>query len=85
MDVRGVTQAHEENHSPPNGTRFTKALTGNELGSSPGTVREELPMAGKRLLFKSEARGKALSGATALADAVCITLGPKSKCSSQEC
>ena len=42
-------------------------------------------MAGKRLLFKSEARGKVLSGATALADAVCITLGPKSKCSSQEC
>jgi len=37
-------------------------------------------MAGKRLLFKSTAREKVLSGATALADAVRITLGPKSKC-----
>ena len=37
-------------------------------------------MAGKRLLFKSAAREKVLSGATALADAVRITLGPKSKC-----
>jgi hypothetical protein len=31
-------------------------------------------MAGKRLLFKSAAREKVLSGATALADAVRITL-----------
>ena len=37
-------------------------------------------MASKRLLFRSAAREKVLSGATALADAVCITLGPKSKC-----
>jgi chaperonin GroEL len=37
-------------------------------------------MAGKRLLFKSAAREKVLNGATALADAVRITLGPKSKC-----
>jgi chaperonin GroEL len=37
-------------------------------------------MAGKRLLFKSAAREKVLRGATALADAVRITLGPKSKC-----
>ena len=37
-------------------------------------------MAGKRLLFKAAAREKVLSGATALADAVRITLGPKSKC-----
>ncbi len=37
-------------------------------------------MAGKRLLFKSAAREKVLSGATALADAIRITLGPKSKC-----
>jgi len=34
----------------------------------------------KRLLFRSAAREKILSGATALADAVRITLGPKSKC-----
>jgi chaperonin GroEL len=37
-------------------------------------------MPAKRLLFKSAARERVLSGATALADAVRITLGPKSKC-----
>ena len=37
-------------------------------------------MAGKRLLFRSAAREKILTGAAALADAVRITLGPKSKC-----
>ena len=37
-------------------------------------------MVGKRLLFKSVAREKVLRGATALADVVRITLGPKSKC-----
>jgi chaperonin GroEL len=37
-------------------------------------------MAAKRLLFRSAAREKVLTGATALTDAVRITLGPKSKC-----
>jgi len=37
-------------------------------------------MAAKKLLFRSAAREKILSGATALADAVRITLGPRSKC-----
>ena len=37
-------------------------------------------MPSKRLLFRSAAREKILSGAAALADAVRITLGPKSKC-----
>jgi chaperonin GroEL len=37
-------------------------------------------MAHKQLLFKSVAREKVLKGATALADAVRVTLGPKSKC-----
>lgn len=37
-------------------------------------------MPAKRLLFRSAAREKVLSGATTLADAVRITLGPKSKC-----
>jgi chaperonin GroEL len=46
----------------------------------PEIIRKETTMAGKRLLFKSAAREKVLSGATALADAVRITLGPKSKC-----
>ncbi len=34
----------------------------------------------KRLLFRSEAREKVLRGATAIADAVRATLGPKAKC-----
>jgi len=37
-------------------------------------------MGHKRLTFRSEAREKILRGATALADAVRVTLGPKSKC-----
>ncbi len=34
----------------------------------------------KQLLFRSEAREKVLRGATAIADAVRVTLGPKSRC-----
>ena len=34
----------------------------------------------KQVLFRSEAREKILRGASALADAVRVTLGPKSKC-----
>jgi chaperonin GroEL len=37
-------------------------------------------MSSKQLLFRAEAREKILRGATALADAVRITLGPRSKC-----
>jgi chaperonin GroEL len=37
-------------------------------------------MAHKHLLFRADAREKILRGATALADAVRVTLGPKSKC-----
>ena len=37
-------------------------------------------MAHKRLLYRSEAREKVLRGATAIADAVRVTLGPRSKC-----
>jgi chaperonin GroEL len=37
-------------------------------------------MANKHLLFRAAAREKILHGATALADAVRVTLGPKSKC-----
>ena len=36
-------------------------------------------MAQKRVLFRSEAREKILRGATQLADAVRVTLGPRSK------
>jgi chaperonin GroEL len=37
-------------------------------------------MARKQVLFRSEARERILRGATALADAVRVTLGPRSKC-----
>ena len=37
-------------------------------------------MTHKQLLFRAAAREKILRGATALADAVRVTLGPKSKC-----
>ncbi|MDX1930960.1 MAG: chaperonin GroEL, partial [Pirellulaceae bacterium] len=37
-------------------------------------------MSSKKLTFRSEARDKILRGATALADAVRVTLGPRSKC-----
>ena len=37
-------------------------------------------MSHKHLLFRTEAREKVLRGATVLADAVRVTLGPKSKC-----
>jgi len=37
-------------------------------------------MTHKHLLFRSEAREKVLRGATAIADAVRVTLGPRSKC-----
>jgi len=34
----------------------------------------------KHLMFHADAREKILRGATAIADAMCVTLGPKSKC-----
>jgi hypothetical protein len=37
-------------------------------------------MAFKQVFFRSEARERILRGVTALADAVRVTLGPKSKC-----
>src|SRR5574341_1709048 len=37
-------------------------------------------MAHKAMLFQAAAREKVLRGATAMADAVRVTLGPKSKC-----
>jgi chaperonin GroEL len=37
-------------------------------------------MAHKQMMFQAEAREKVLRGATAMADAVRVTLGPKSKC-----
>lgn len=43
-------------------------------------LRVKVPMAHKHFLVQSAAREKTLRGATALADAVRVTLGPKSKC-----
>jgi chaperonin GroEL len=43
-------------------------------------AREELLMPFKHLMFRAAAREKILVGATALADAVRVTLGPRSKC-----
>jgi hypothetical protein len=37
-------------------------------------------MAHKQVFFRSEARERILRGVTALADAVRVTLGPKSRC-----
>src|SRR5713226_8769640 len=50
------------------------------LSAEPIGVMKECRMAFKQLLFKSSAREKVLRGATALTDAVRVTLGPKSKC-----
>jgi chaperonin GroEL len=42
--------------------------------------KDTLRMAHKQVLFRSSAREKILRGASALAEAVSVTLGPKSKC-----
>ena len=42
-------------------------------------IRRSRPMVAKQVLFRSAAREKVLRGAAQLADAVRITLGPKSK------
>ena len=44
------------------------------------TWRGERTMAHKQVFFRSEARERILRGVSALADAVRVTLGPKSKC-----
>ena len=43
-------------------------------------MKKEVYMSYKQVLFRSAAREKILQGATMLADAVRVTLGPKSKC-----
>jgi chaperonin GroEL len=43
-------------------------------------LHRELRMAHTQLLFRDKARAKVLAGATALADAVRVTLGPRSRC-----
>ena len=49
------------------------------LCSWPSRSRDRT-MSHKHLLFRSEAREKILRGATSIADAVRVTLGPRSKC-----
>jgi chaperonin GroEL len=41
---------------------------------------EEISMPHSQLLFRDQARAKVLAGASALADAVRVTLGPKARC-----
>src|SRR6185503_4352687 len=52
----------------------------NEVAEGCYTVRQEAAMSHKQVLFSPGAREKVLKGASALADAVRVTLGPKSKC-----
>ncbi len=56
--------------------RFTGRFRGGQRVTHPKGV----DMASKEVLFRSEAREKVLRGASVLADAVRVTLGPKSKC-----
>jgi chaperonin GroEL len=56
-----------------------KFIKGVELLARTPQVRECPAMAHKQILFHSAAREKILRGTTALADAVRVTLGPKSK------
>jgi hypothetical protein len=49
-------------------------------GASLAPAAGEDNMPHKHLMFRSEAREKILRGATAIADAVRVTLGPKSRC-----
>ena len=58
----------------------SERLTALSFARRISAFREETKMAHKQVLFRSEAREKLLRGATALADAVRVTLGPKSKC-----
>jgi chaperonin GroEL len=60
---------------------FDRALLASALQLLP-QVRSEARsgMPHKHLLFRSEAREKVLRGAAAIADAVRVTLGPKSRC-----
>src|SRR5512134_1636873 len=60
---------------PPRGARLR--ATGSTRGTGDADPQA---MAHTQLLFRDKARAKILAGATALADAVRITLGPKSRC-----
>jgi chaperonin GroEL len=53
---------------------------GAALVGDDGRLAKGLTMAFKQLSFREAARQKVLEGATLLADAVRVTLGPKSKC-----
>lgn len=61
-------------------TGTTFAIDGSLMHVILSSKRGELVMSGKQLLFKSAAREKLLRGASVLADAVRVTLGPRSKC-----
>ena len=58
---------------------FGTSLAFSNLRLLPQAI-SEVSMPAKQLLFRSDAREVILRGASALADAVRVTLGPKSKC-----
>jgi len=65
------------------GRRRRFVLVGSGAGTDTRGVSEQTrrtAMANKRLLFRAAAREKILHGAATLADAVRVTLGPRSKC-----
>jgi len=69
---RCALEDHGKTH--PQHHRCVRLDHGGERGVTRGT-----PMAHKQVLFRSAAREKVLHGATQLADAISVTLGPRSK------
>src|SRR5271168_3375998 len=65
---------HPNPTKKPHGRRSTSSC------SFLGLRKKETAMATKHLLFRATAREKILAGATAMAEAVRVTLGPRSKC-----
>jgi chaperonin GroEL len=76
-----VERRHVPAGKPPDVLNSRQAGLGFLLAfeGDPESPSEDV-MSHTRLLFRSEAREKVLRGAAALADAVRITLGPKSRC-----
>ena len=77
----GTVRENSESRGSAHGTG--RAVTSSRQKSAPAAPahrRGREPMAYKQVLFRFEAREKILRGVNALADAVRVTLGPKSKC-----
>jgi len=72
--TRHLLPAHALRRDRTSGTR--SPLNSRNKGRSP----KGMVVAYTEFLFRDNARTKILAGATALADAVRVTLGPKSRC-----